>query len=151
MTIDFSYGTSPAIRLATVSWTGPWNETKIRAQFRRVEVWAHGHRLRTGRWVFREPGERRWQVGIEVRGSARSGNGIRLRTLPRADVARVVFDPDVVSPRVVYHALNDWLKWQRREKKVRRVVSSREVYGGDPWRDRKAWARTEIQFVVQRH
>ncbi len=150
MTVDFSYAKSPALRLATVTWKGPWNEAKIRAQFRRVEKWASRQKLKVGRWVFLEPAARTWTVGLEVRGAARSSGGIRLRTLRRADVARVVFDPDVVSPRVVYHGLNDWLKWQRKEKKVRRVGASRELYSGDPWRDAKAWAHTEVQYVVVR-
>ncbi len=148
MTVDFEYRSSPAIRAATLTWTGPWNEAKIRAQFRRVAGWAKSQHLRTGRWIFREHSMGKWEVGIELRGSARSGGGIRVRTYPRGRVARVVFDPDVVSPRVVYHGLNDWLKWQRKEKKAGRVVATRELYAGDPWTDAKAWARTEIQFVL---
>jgi hypothetical protein len=61
----------------------------------------------------------------------------------------VRFDPTVVSPRVVYHGLSDWLRWQRKEKKIRSVVSYREIYEGNPWKDKRAWSRTEVQFVVR--
>jgi effector-binding domain-containing protein len=150
MTIDFAMGRAPALRVASVRWKGPWKETKIRQQFEKVERWAKAEGLRTGVWVFREPGERSWEAGIEVKGSARSRGGIRLRTLPATPVAKVVFDPEVVSPRVVYHGLTDWLRWRRKDGEIRSVVSSREIYRGNPWRDAKVWAKTEIQFVVRK-
>jgi len=150
MTVDFAWGKSPSLRVATISWKGPWNERKIRAQFERVERWAKERRVRTGRWVFREPGDRRWEVGIEVNGQVRGSGPVRTRTLPASAVARVVFDPEVVSPRIVYHALNDWLRWRRKEKEIRSVVSSRELYSGNPWTDRRAWARTQVQFLVRK-
>jgi len=149
-TVDFEYARAPACRVAAIAWSGPWNERTIRRQFERVEAWAKSRRLKTGRWIFREPGSRRWEAGIEVRGRAVGSEGIRVRALPAVAIARVVFDPDAVAPSVVYHGLNDWLRWQKREKKIRSVVSAREVYSGNPWRDPRAWARTEVQFVVRR-
>jgi effector-binding domain-containing protein len=149
-TIDFEFARAPAYRVASIAWTGPWNEKRIQAQFERVEAWAKRAGLRTGRWIFREPGSRRWEASVEVKGAARSAAPVRIKTLPAARVARVVFDPDVVSPRVVYHGLSDWLRWRKREKEIRSVVSTREVYAGNPWREAKAWARTEVQFVVRK-
>jgi len=150
MTVDFAWGKSPSLKVASVAWTGPWNEKKIRAQFERVARWAKENRVRTGRWIFREPGERRWEVAIEIRGRARASGGVRTKTFPAAPVARVIFDPDEVSPRVVYHGLSDWLRWRKKEKEIRSVLSSREVYSGNPWADPKAWARTEVQFLVRK-
>ena len=150
MTVDFAWGKVPSLKVASIAWTGPWNERTIRANFERLERWAKARRLRTGRWIFREPGERRWEVALELRGQARGGDGVRIQTLPAATVARVVFDPEEVSPRLVYHGLSDWLRWRRREKEIRSVVSSREVYSGNPWTDRRAWARTEVQFIVRK-
>jgi effector-binding domain-containing protein len=150
MTVDFAWGRSPRLNVASLAWTGPWSEKKIRAQFARLERWARQHHLRTGRWVFREPGERRWEVAIELRGRARGSDGVRTKTLPAATVARVVFDPEVVSPRLVYHGLSDWLRWRRKDKEIRSVVSTREIYSGNPWTNPKAWARTEVQFVVRK-
>ncbi len=137
------------MRVAAIAWTGPWSEARIRAQFGRLETWARAQRVRTGRWVFREPGTRRWEVAIELRGTARGSGEVRVKSYPAARVARVVFDPEEVAPRVVYHALSDWLRWRRREKEIRSVGPSREVYSGNPWTDRRAWSRTEVQFQVR--
>ena len=150
MTVEFEFKKSPAYRVAYVSWKGPWSDAKIHAQFRKVEKWAKDHGYPTGRWIFREPGERTWETGIEVRGaSVHSHPPIRLKTLAAGRVARVVFDPKVVSPEVVYHGLNDWLRWRKKDGKIRSVVSYREVYLGDPWADPKALAKTEVQLVVR--
>lgn len=149
MTVEFSLRRSPAYRVASISWKGPWNERKIRANFDRVAAWAKSNRLRTGKWIFREPGERAWEVAIEIRGKARPAKGIRLRTYPATRVASVTFDPEVVSPAVIYHGVTDWLRWRRKDKTIRSVGGYREVYDGDPWRDRRAWARTNIQVAVR--
>ena len=150
MVVEFKIKRSPSYRVATLSWKGPWNERKIRAQFARVEKWARARGLRTGRWIFREPGTRAWEVGIEIRGSAGSEGGVRVRTFPACSVASVVFDPDVVSPAVVYHGVTDWLRWRKRDRTIRSVGAYRELYDRDPWRDPKAWARTEVQVVVRK-
>ncbi len=147
--VDFELVRVPRLRVATIGWSGPWNERKIRAQFARIVGWSKTARVRTGRWVFREPGPGRWQVGLEVSGTVRGSGGIRVRTLPATTVGRVVFDPNQVEPRVVYHGLSDWLRWRKREKKIRAVVSAREIYPDDPWTNARAWARTEVQFVVR--
>jgi effector-binding domain-containing protein len=148
--VDFEFARSPALRVASIAWSGPWNERKIRAQFERVDAWARRAKVRTGRWVFREPGARRWVVGIEVKGAVRGEGPIRVRSFPASAVARVIFDPDAVSPRVVYHGLSDWLRWRKREHEVKSVGTSRELYSGNPWRDPRAWARTEVQVLVRR-
>lgn len=150
MTVDFAWGKVPALRVASISWSGPWSEKKIRAQFERLDRWAKQHRVRTGRWIFREPGERRWEASLELKGKARSSGRVRTKTLRAARVARVVFDPEEVAPRLVYHGLSDWLRWQRKDKTIRSVLSTREVYSGNPWTDRRAWSRTEVQFVVRK-
>lgn len=149
MTVDFALKKVPSLRVATIRWTGPYSEAEIRRRFAKVRSWAIDHRLRAGRWVFREPGERRWEVGIEVPSRARSEGVVRVRTLPATRVATVTFDPEVVSPEVIYHGLSDWLRWRRKEKKIRSIVSTREIYPGDPWKDAKAWSRTTVQFVVR--
>ncbi len=150
MTVDFAWGNAPKMRVAAIAWKGPWSERRIRAEFERLQRWARAERVRTGRWIFREPGEASWEVAIELRGTARARGSVRLRTVPAARVARVVFDPEEVAPRLVYHALSDWLKWRRKDKTIRGVGAPREVYAGNPWTDRRAWSRTEVQFVVRR-
>jgi DNA gyrase inhibitor GyrI len=148
--VDFKLKRVPATRVASLSWKGPWNERKIRAQFDRVAAWAREHKLRTGQWIFREPGHRSWEVAIEVRGAARSEGPIRVRNCPASTVASVVFDPNSVSPAVVYHGITDWLKWRKKDKTIRSVGAYREVYAGDPWRQAKAWARTDVQVIVRK-
>jgi DNA gyrase inhibitor GyrI len=148
--VDFKFKRSPSYRVAVLSWKGPWNERRIRSQFDRIASWARKSGLRTGKWIFREPGSRAWEVAIEVRGTARSEGPIRVRTVPATTVASVVFDPNVVSPAVVYHGVTDWLRWRKRDKTIRSVGTYREVYIGDPWRDPKAWAHTDVQVVVRK-
>jgi effector-binding domain-containing protein len=150
MTVDFVLKKTPSLHVAAIRWTGPYSDRQIQRRFEEVEKWARARGLRTGRWVFREPGSRVWDTAIEVRGKARSEGRVKVRTLPAATVASVRFDPNVVSPRVVYHGLSDWLRWQRKEKEIRSVVSYREVYEGNPWKDKRAWSRTEVQFVVRK-
>ena len=150
MTVDFGLKRAPAMRIASIRWNGPYNERQIRSRFEEVAKWARLHGARTGRWVFREPGSRTWVTGIEVKGPVRSDRRVKVRTVPASWVGSVVFDPEVVSPRIVYHGLSDWLRWQKREKVIRSVVAYREVYQGNPWTDRKAWASTEVQFTVRK-
>ena len=62
----------------------------------------------------------------------------------------MVFDPEVVEPRVVYHGLSDFLRWRKKSGEIRSVGDYREVYQGDPWKDRRAYAHTEVQYVVRK-
>jgi len=149
MVVDFELARSPAYRVVSIAWKGPWDERRIRARFEELERWARARHLRTGRWIFREPGTRRWEVAIEVKGPVRGTGRVRPKTYPASRVARVVFDPEQVSPRVVYHGLIDWLRWRRRDGKIRAVGTNREIYTGNPWRDARAWSRTEVQFLVR--
>jgi DNA gyrase inhibitor GyrI len=150
VTIDFAFGKAPAYHVAILRHKGGWSETVCRPEFRRLLAWAKANDLKTGKWIFRGSAEGAFDACLEVRGWAKVSGGIRLTTLPAATVARVRFDPDVVSPSVVYHGLNDWLRWRKKEKEIRSVVSSREVYDGDPWADKKAWKHTTVEFVVRR-
>lgn len=150
MAIDFEFTRSPAYRVASLAWKGPWSDASVRAHFEKVRKWAAARRLRTGKWIFREPNERSFEVSIEVAGPCRSEGGVRVRRLRPARVARVVFDPALVEPRVIYHGLSDFLRWRRKEGEIRSVGDYREVYPGDPWKDRRAYAHTEIQTVVRK-
>jgi DNA gyrase inhibitor GyrI len=149
VTVDFSFKRAPSLRVATFGWKGPWKESRIRSEFERLARWASGKGLRTGKWLFLEPGEGEFRVAVEVKGSARGEGAVRVRTLPATKVASITFDPDAVSARVVYHGLNDWLKWRKKDGDIKGVGMYREVYVSNPWTDRKAWARTEVQAVVR--
>ncbi len=149
MTVDFRFRRSPAIRIAWHRWKGAWTDARVRAEFGRLERSVRAAGLRSGRWVFLEPSLRSYVVGIELHGTPRRGSGLRVRTLPAARVASVEFDPEVVSPRVVYHGLTDWLRWRRKDRTIRSIGMYREIYRGNPWKDPKAWSRTEVQAVVR--
>jgi hypothetical protein len=149
MAIDFEFKRVPKFRAITASWKGPWNEKRIQREFETLEKWARERKLRTGRWVFLEPGERQWQVGIEIKSPVKSAGTVRVRSFAATRVAQAAFDPEVVSPRVIYHGLTDWLRWRKKEKEIRSAGVYREIYEGNPWRDKKAWANTTIQVTVK--
>ena len=150
MAIDFEFKKSPGYRVASLTWKGPWSDASIRSHFGKVRSWAAKRNLRMGKWIFREPADRTWEVAIEISGPAKSGAGIRVRTIRPASVARVVYDPNVVESRVIYHGLTDFLRWRKKDHEIRSVGEYREVYSGDPWKDKSAYAATEIQVVVRK-
>ena len=159
MVVDFEIRKVAGCRLATRSMRGSWPGDKaLRAEFEKVQAWAKVKGLKTGKWVFREfggmdrPERMRFEVGIEVlgKGPVRGGKGIAMKTLAASSVVAVTFDPDVVSPRVVYHGLSDYLKWQRKEGKYKEAGPYREVYADNPWNSKLAWAQMQIQVPVKK-
>lgn len=151
MTVDFAIKRAPKYRVASVRWVGSYQEGRLRSEWDGLAKWAKAHGLKTGKWFFSEGGNGpryRFEVAIEVRGNAKSQDKVHLRTLPASPIATVTFNPEEVSPRVIYHGLNDWLRWQKKEKTIKRVRSYREVYTGNPWKDAKAWSKAEIQVLV---
>ncbi|MGI0131923.1 MAG: GyrI-like domain-containing protein [Thermoplasmata archaeon] len=147
--MDFALKDAPSFRVASITRVGPWKEDNLRAEFGELTRWARRHRVKTGRWIFVEGGNDRWEACLEIQGRVAPEGRIRCRTIGATRVARVVFDPDTVSSRIVYHALRDWTRWRRKEGTIRAVTGTREVYTGDPWNDPKAWAHCEVQFLVR--
>jgi hypothetical protein len=151
MTVDFELKRVPKMNVASILRVGPWREDNLRTEFGELTRWAKAAKVRTGRWVFTERDHHRWEACLEVFGTKVPVSGrIRRKTLPATSVASVVFDPDAISSRVIYHALSDWTRWRKKDKQIRAVLGTREVYSGDPWKDAKAWAKCEVQFVVRR-
>ncbi len=151
MAVDFAIKRAPKYRVASVRFTGPYQEKRIRSEWEGVAKWAKEKGLRTGRWFFSEDGNGpryTFEVAVEVRGHAKGDRKVHLRTYPASPIATVTFDPELVEPRVVYHGLNDWLRWRKKDKTIKRARTWREVYTGNPWKDAKAWAHTEIQVTV---
>jgi effector-binding domain-containing protein len=98
----------------------------------------------------RSPNERRWEACLQIRGRAKPEGRIKIKKLPAQDVASVVFNPNVVSSRVIYHGLGDWIWWRLKYKDIKRAGPTREVYSGDPWRSQKAWSKVDVQVLVDR-
>jgi len=148
--VDFGWKNEASHRVASILRIGPWKEDNLRIEFGELARWAQRQGLLTGRWIFYHRGNDRWEACLEYRGKARAEGRIRLKMLPAARVARVIFNPDRVSSRLVYHGLHDWLRCRRRDGTIRWVGGSREMYPADPWKDKRAWAHCEVQFLVRR-
>lgn len=153
MTVDFAMKRAPAYRVASVRFTGPYEEKRIRSEWEGVARWAKARGLRTGKWFFTEDGtgpRYKFEVAVEVRGQAKGDRKVRLRTFPASPIATVTFDPEVVSARLVYHGLSDWLRWRKKDKTIKGTRTWREVYSGNPWKDSKAWSKAEIQVLLSK-
>jgi hypothetical protein len=150
MTVDFVLKSVPKYRVGFVTRVGPWNPNHLRSEFRELRKWAARQKLRTGHWIFVERGHHRWEACLEVLGVAAPAGRVRVKTLPPARAATLLFDPDEVSSRVIYHGLNDWTRLLKREGKIRGITATREVYTGDPWVDKDAWAHCEVQFLARK-
>jgi DNA gyrase inhibitor GyrI len=148
--IDFELTTAPSYRVASIVRVGPWKEDNLRTEFGELVRWARRRKIRTGRWIFFERHHHRWEACLEVRGEVAPEGRIRLKTLPASDIAVVTFDPEVVSSRIVYHALNDWTRSRRKDGQIRSVTGVREVYSGDPWGRPHAWSHCRVEFLVKR-
>lgn len=55
-----------------------------------------------------------------------------------------------VVARLVYHGLMDWVRWRLKDKDFKKAGPAREVYLGNPWTNRRAWANTEVQILLDR-
>ena len=149
MTVDFTFRKAPKYRVISFSWRGPWQEKRIQTEFEKLGKWAKERKLKTGKWIFLGS-EEKHEVAIEAKGKVKGDGRVRVKTLPASSVASITFDPDAVSPRVVYHGVTDWLRWRKKEKEIKSVLRYREVYTGNPWRDARAWSKTTVEVVVRR-
>ncbi len=153
MVVDFAIKRAPKYRVVSVRWVAPYQEGRIRREWDGLARWAKAKGLKTGRWFFSEDGDGpryRFEVAIEVRGNVKGDKKVHVRTFPASPIATVTFNPEEVSPRVIYHGMTDWLRWRKKDKSIKRARAYREVYTGNPWTDAKAWARTEIQVLVSK-
>lgn len=150
MTVDFAFERAPEYRVATIVGKVPWTEASLKAAFRKLVGWAAARRLRTGKWIVLSRSNQYWEACLEIRRPARGEGPVHVRVLPATTVATITFDPEVVSPRVIYHGLSDWLRWRRKAKEITSVGFTREVYSGNPWSDRKAWSRVRVEYAVRK-
>jgi effector-binding domain-containing protein len=127
----------------------------LRSEFSRLMKWAEKRRLRTGKWILffideeggRRPANRlRSEACLQIKGRAVSEDKIKVRKLPAQKVVSVTFNPDRVSPRLVYSGIYGWLRYAG----YKDAGLSREVYEGNPWTNPRAWANAEVQVPVKR-
>ncbi len=153
MLVDFVVKRTPAYNVASIKRIGPWRNDMWRKELSQLEKWARKRKLRTGKYLLYEldgaGNRRRWETCIEIKGKAKSEGRVKVKKIPAETVVSVRFNPDKVSPRLVYHGLTDWLKWRLKDKTFKKIGASREVYSGNPWKKPWAWARAEIQVLVK--
>ena len=150
MVVAFHLERAPAYHVASIVRVGPWKEENLKTEFGELTRWARRHRVRTGRWIFLERSHTRWEACLQIQGHPRPEGRIRLKTLPAAWAATVTFDPETVSSSIVYHGLHGWTRSRRRAGHLTSVTGIREIYPGDPWTDRRAWAQCRVEFLVRK-
>jgi hypothetical protein len=144
----FSFRSVPGFKVISVRWRGPHDDKRIRSEFERLAQWARTRDLRTGRWIFQEPGRRRWEVSLEVKGRTKGSGPVRVRTVSPSRVLRVTFDPEKVDMDALWKAAVGRIRHLRQRGTVGRAGVYREVYRGNPWTSPRAWARTNAQIIL---
>jgi DNA gyrase inhibitor GyrI len=155
MVADIKVKQAPSYTVASLIHYGPHGPNMFRAEFNNLVKWAKRKKLRTGKWIMRwldEPDDKpaskvRSEACLEIKGKARLEGKIRIKKLAKHTVASVVFDPEKVSPRLVYSGIYGWLRWSDFEATR---SPAREVYSGNPWTNPSAWANAEVQVPVKR-
>ncbi len=154
MLVDFKLKRAPPYKVAWLAEEKAYSDRAIRASFSRVAQWAASKGYSTGKWLFieqyEEGGTLRWNACIEVKCNAKGEGGIGVKTIKSSDVVSVSFNPDEVSSRLVYHGINDWVRWRKKEGTISRSGRFREVYPGDPWKDASAWSNVEVQLTIEK-
>ena len=155
MPVDLKVKRAPSYTVASMMRVGPYSGNMLRSEFTQLVKWAKRRRVRTGRWILffiDEPGGRRplnklrSEACLQIKGRAVSEGKIRVKKLPAHKVASVTFNPNIISPRLVYSGLYGWLRYAG----YKDAGLSREVYEGNPWTNTRAWANTEVQVPIKR-
>jgi DNA gyrase inhibitor GyrI len=155
MAVDIRVKRAPGYRVASMMRVGPYRMDILRAEFNQLVNWARKRKIRTGKWILYfldEPGGRRpanklrSEACLEIKGKAKTEGRIKVKKLPAQRVACVTFDPDEVSPRLVYSGIYGWLRYAG----YKDVGPSRELYEGNPWTNARAGAKAEVQVPVKR-
>ena len=173
MAVDFGIVEAPEYRVASVVRLGPWaSENMMRPFFSRISAWARKNKVKTGKWILTEligptaPSEKRmYEESIEIKGRRKSDlpketGRIKMQRLPSTTVARIKFNPELVSSGLVYHGLESWLEWRMRFGEYERSrIFGRERYTkatpGSPrplgrmWKFRCQLRRSRHVFLLQ--
>ena len=155
LVVDIRIKRVPAYKVASMLRVGSYERDMLRSEFSQLVKWANKRKLRTGKWMLYfidEPGGRRpmnklrSEACLQIKGKATSEGKIKVKKLPAQKVASVTFNPDKVSPRLVYSGIYGWLRYAG----FKDTTQGREVYIGNPWRNPRAWANAEVQVPVKK-
>ena len=158
MVVDIKVKREPTHTVAYMTHVGPYTgEDMLRPEFEELVKWAKNRKLRTGKWFFYEldgpevpEKKRRWEACLEIKRKVRTGGRFAVKRLSAQTVIYVRFNPDEVSPRLVYYGIGGWLDSKKKEGTYEDAGDWREVYEDNPWTNEKAWARTEVQAPVNK-
>ena len=93
------------------------------------------------------PNKIRSEACLEIKGKARMEGKMKIKKFPKHAVVSVIFDPEKVSPRLVYSGIYGWIRYSDFEATD---SPPREVYAGNPWTNSRAWANAEVQVPVKK-
>jgi DNA gyrase inhibitor GyrI len=155
MVVDIKVKQVPSYAVASLIHYGPHGPNMFRAEFDHLVRWAKRNKLRTGKWIMRwldepegKPASKiRSEACLEIKGKARIEGKIKIKKFPKHTVASVVFDPEKISPRLVYSGIYGWLRYS--DFQATRSPA-REVYTQNPWANSHAWANAEVQVPVKK-
>ena len=155
MVVDIKVKQAPSCTVASLIHYGPHTANMFRPEFGHLVKWAKKNELRTGKWIMRwldEPGNKpasriRSEACLEIKEKARTEGKIAIKTFPRHMVLSVIFNPNKVSPRLVYSGVYGWLRYSEFQATD---SPSREVYRDNPWTNPRAWANAEVQVPIKR-
>jgi effector-binding domain-containing protein len=155
MIVDITVKRAPGYTVASMRRVGPYRRDMLRAEFNQLVRWAKKRKIRTGKWILYfldEPGGRRpenklrSEACLEIKGKAKTESRIKVKKLPKQRVASVTFNPNKVSPSLVYSGIYGWLRFAG----YKDIGPSRELYRGNPWTNARAWANAEVQVPVKK-
>jgi DNA gyrase inhibitor GyrI len=155
MRVDFKVKVAPSYNVAYILHRGPYTGQNMwKSEFNQLVKWARKHKLRTGKWIMyfldkwdiKPEKERRSVACLEIRGKAKSEGKIQTMKIPSQRVVSVTFDPNKISPDLVYYGIEAWLQYCPYKQAAR----SREVYNDNPWTNPRAYANCEVQVPLKR-
>ena len=155
MAVDIKIKNSSSYKVASLERTGRGGSEPLRQEFRDLEKWAKKAKVKTGSYICyfyetgRTPDRYRFEACLEISGNPQPEGKIKIKELPKISVASVKFNPDKISPRLVYNGVYGWLG-ENDEGYKEAGPFSREVYPGNPWTSSWAWNRTEIQVPAEK-
>jgi effector-binding domain-containing protein len=155
MAVDIKVKSTPAYKVASLEKTGRGGSEPLRSEFRELEKWAKKNKVKTGDYLcyFHEAGKSpenyKFEACLEVRGNPMAEGKIKIKDLPKINVASVKFNPEKIAPRLVYNGVYGWLS-ENDEGYKEADSYSREVYPGNPWTSSWAWTRVEIQVPAEK-